>query len=278
MAKNMQGGAKKSLGQNYLVNERAALGIVESLGLEEGELVFEIGPGRGALTRHLASSAALVTAFEIDAVLCRELRKSFAGAENVEIVRADILRVDLEREAAERDSEKYKVIGNIPYMLTSGILIRLPSLRRSRLSVIMVQKEVAERILTPAGERNCGLMTVFLRSYLKVERVMKVSAGCFSPRPDVDSAVLRFSPVSLEGAPADRSGFFAFIKRAFSTRRKQLKNSLFPAGAEKRRIMAERMEDLSGVDLRRRAENLLLAEWFALYESYLKTAGGHETD
>jgi len=251
----MQGRAKKSLGQNYLVNERVALEIVRGLRPEEGELIFEIDP-----------------------LLCRELEERFAATEKVEIVGADIMKVDLDGEAAGRGAGKYKVVGNIPYMLTSGILIRLPSLRGNRLSVIMVQKEVAERILTPAGERNCGLMTIFLRSYLKVERIMKVSAGSFSPRPEVDSAVLRFSPVSLEGAPADRPRYFKFLKKAFSTRRKQLKNSLFPGDPRRRRVLTQRLEALSGVDLSRRAENLGLREWFELYKSYLRTAGGHETD
>ena len=268
MADNMHRKAKKSLGQNYLVTEAVACRIVEAISPEPGELIFEIGPGRGALTSHLSGSGADIVAFEIDRVLAEELKQAFKDKGNVEIVREDILKIDFDEEADKRGKKSYKIIGNIPYMLTSSILLRIPGKTRSIRAVIMVQKEVADRIVTPVGETNCGLLTVFLQSYLNVEKVLHVAAGSFQPRPGVDSAVLRFVPVIREGAPVDRELYFAFLKKAFSMRRKKLRNVLFRKDAAERKVGAEKLEVLSGVDMNKRAENLKLNDWFNLFSSY----------
>jgi 16S rRNA (adenine1518-N6/adenine1519-N6)-dimethyltransferase len=271
-------GAKKSLGQNFLVNREAARGIVDGLGLERDELVFEIGPGKGALTEILASRGVRVTAFEIDRALAASLEERFAENEAVEIVREDILKVDFDLEAGKRGGTRYKIIGNIPYMLTSSILLKIPGSEGYERALIMVQKEVADRILTPAGKRSCGLLTVFLQSYSSVNRLMKLSAGSFSPRPGVNSAVLAFTPRRREGAPGNREGYFAFLKMAFSQRRKQLKNSLSGAGGAEGVDFAGRLEYLSGIELARRAETLDLEEWFLLFKAYETIKGCHESD
>ncbi|MBD3178193.1 MAG: ribosomal RNA small subunit methyltransferase A [Candidatus Latescibacteria bacterium] len=270
--------AKKSLGQNYLVNDSAARRIVEAVRPAPEDLVFEIGPGRGALTRHLASSGAMTVSFEIDRQHCRDLDEAFSGTGNVSIVEADVLDIDFDGEARKRGRESFKIVGNIPYMLTSSVLIRIPGWKRASLSVIMVQKEVADRILEEPGNRNCGVMTVFLKSYLDAEKVLGVRAGSFRPSPRVDSTVCRFRPVVREGAPADREQFLLFLKLAFSRRRKKLRNSLLEGEAEEKRRLQERLEDSSGVDMNRRAENLKLEEWFSLFESFRIMVGFDETE
>ena len=273
----MPGRAKKSLGQNYLINSSAARRIVEALGLEPDELVFEIGAGKGALTGLLAETGAMTVSLEIDRRLCEELRGRFSGTDKVEILNADVLDLDFDREALNRKSAEYKVIGNIPYMLTSSILIKLPDSRGARCSVIMVQKEVADRILEEPGSRNCGVLTIYLRSYLKAEKVMEVGSGSFFPRPGVDSTVCRFYPLKLEGAPRDKGLYLLFLKRAFSKRRKKLRNSLLNCGAEEKRRIQGELERETGIDMDRRAENLNLEEWFRLFDSYRNTAGLNET-
>ena len=135
----MPGGAKKSLGQNYLVNNSVALRIVEALRPEPGELVFEIGSGKGALTAHLARSGAMTVSLEIDRELCAELSGRFAGTDNVEILNADVRELDFDRETRKRGRTSCKIIGNIPYMLTSSILIKIPDSVSALCSVIKSQ-------------------------------------------------------------------------------------------------------------------------------------------
>jgi len=269
--------AKKSLGQNYLINEAVARRIVEAARPAAGDLIFEIGAGTGALTSRLAGTGAETVSFEIDGALCGELGERFAGEEGVEIVQADVLEIDFDGEAERRGKEECKIIGNIPYMLTSSILIKLPEAQRARVSVIMIQKEVAERILEEPGNRNCGILTVFLRSYLEIEKVADVGAGSFRPRPKVDSTVLRFSPSPGKGAPADRDIFLKFLKIPFSQRRKKLRNSLLDLSSGDKRRVQRVLEESTGIDMNRRAENLKLQEWFSLFRSYKNTVGFDES-
>jgi 16S rRNA (adenine1518-N6/adenine1519-N6)-dimethyltransferase len=254
--------AKKSLGQNFLVSDGAIKGIISAVTADDGLPVFEIGPGKGALTIPLAEGGTQIAAFEIDEALAEETAGRLEGFTNAEIVLADFRGVDLDAEAAARGWEGYALAGNIPYLLTSTILLGLPPLERCRRAVIMVQKEVGERILATPGSRNSGILPVFLQSYLAVKKVMTLKPGSFRPKPKVDSVVLIFAPVSRENAPGDYEGFLLFLKSAFSQRRKKLSNALkkVPGIPE-----AEQLERISGVDLSRRPEELLLEEWFTLF-------------
>ncbi len=254
--------AKRSLGQNFLVSDGAIRGIISAVTADDGLPVFEIGPGRGALTIPLAEGGTQIAAFEIDGALAEETAGRLEGLDNAEIVLADIREVDLDAEAAARGWDGYALAGNIPYMLTSTILLVLPSLERCRRAVIMVQKEVGERILAAPGSRNSGILPVFLQSYLVVKKVMTLKPGSFRPKPKVDSAVLIFAPARRENAPGDSEGFLSFLKSAFSQRRKKLSNALkaVPGLPEMKEL-----ERISGIDLGRRPEELLLEEWFALY-------------
>ena len=265
--------AKKSLGQHFLVSPRVAERIVEALSPGAGELLFEIGPGRGALTGHLAASGARVVAYEIDRSLAALLVEQFGARGNVEIVQGDIRNVEFDAEAAGRGEREYKVIGNIPYNLTGVILIGLAFLRGCVRSICMVQREVGDRIIASPGERRCGVLSVFLQSYLGIERVLRVRPGSFRPRPRVESVVLRFSPRALPGAPADRRGFLDFLKLAFSQRRKKLLGVLRAAAGvnDAGEILAA--GSLAGVDLTRRPEQLPLPDWFVLYGGWTGMKG-----
>ena len=261
--------AKKSLGQNFLVSDGAIKGIISAVTADDGLPVFEIGPGRGALTIPMAEGGTQIAAFEIDEALAEETAGRLEGFENAEIVLADFRGIDLDAEAAGRGWDEYALVGNIPYLLTSTILLGLPSLERCRRAVIMVQKEVGERVLTAPGSRNSGILPVFLQSYLVIKKVTTLKPGSFRPKPKVDSVVLIFAPVSRENAPGDHGRFLSFLKSAFSQRRKKLANVLknipgLPDTAE--------LEDRTGIDLGRRPEQLGLEEWFALFAA--AAAGG----
>ncbi len=260
--------AKKSLGQNFLVSERVAGRIVGALGLSPGDPVFEIGPGKGALTLPLAAAGARVTAFEIDRGLAGLLKERLGGKRDVEIVNADIRRVDLDKEAVRRGWERYAVIGNIPYLLTGTILIGLVKLERCRRAVIMVQKEVGERVLASPGGRKCGILSIFMQAYMDISRVTSVAAGSFNPRPKVDSVVLCFEPAGRQGAPAERAAFLSFVKEAFSQRRKKLAGVLKNDPAIGGREGVIRLASIAGVDAGKRPEELLVEEWFRLFAGY----------
>jgi 16S rRNA (adenine1518-N6/adenine1519-N6)-dimethyltransferase len=254
--------AKKSLGQNFLVSDGAIKVIISAVTAGDALPVFEIGPGRGALTLPVASGGTQIAAFEIDETLAEETARRLEGFGNAEIVLADIREVDLDAEAQSRGWDRYALAGNIPYLLTSTILLALPSLERCARAVIMVQKEVGERVLAAPGSRGSGILPVFLQSYLAVKKVMTLAPGSFRPKPKVDSIVLVFTPVSLEKAPGDCEGYLSFLKSAFSQRRKKLSNVLKRLPGSPVPAM---LEELSGVDLSRRPEELALGEWFALY-------------
>jgi 16S rRNA (adenine1518-N6/adenine1519-N6)-dimethyltransferase len=283
--------AKKSLGQNFLATEAVARKIVDALHPAPGDLIFEIGPGRGALTIPLAESGATIVAFEIDGELVEFLRERCRDLPNVEIRYADIREVAFDEEAGRLSERAYKVAGNIPYNLTSTILIDLARVKHCREAVLMVQREVGDRILASPGERNCGILSIFLQSYLKIEKVLKVRPGSFTPPPRVESVVLRFIPDSSNRGPIDREGFLAFIKGVFLHRRKTLRSILAelaggpgaearpaagPGGRPRRRAPDARsgtdgakalgkLAALSGIDFGLRPEELDRESWFKLF-------------
>ncbi len=257
--------AKKSLGQHFLVSNDVAGKIVDALSPGAGELIFEIGPGYGALTTFLAGSRAHVVAYEIDGALVASLDGRFGANARVEIVQKDVREVDFDAEAEKRGMQIYKVIGNIPYHLTGVILVDLAFLGGLRRAVCMVQREVGERVLASAGERRTGILSVFLQSYFDIERVLRVRPGSFRPRPRVESVVLGFSPRGSAGAPENRRDFLDFLKLAFSQRRKKLLGVLREASGAKNAGDRFPPESLAGVDLHRRPEQLALIDWFGLY-------------
>jgi 16S rRNA (adenine1518-N6/adenine1519-N6)-dimethyltransferase len=255
---------KKSLGQNFLVDEGSLHRIVSAAELASTDTVLEIGPGLGALTAHLAESVQRVIAVELDQRLFPILQDQLSTFDNIELVRGDILKLD----PADLFSHPYKVVANVPYYITAAILRHLLSGQsRPQLMVLTVQREVAERLVAKPG--SMSLLAVSVQFYGQVKQMAVIKAGSFYPRPEVDSAVVR---IDLSAAPpvevADEAFFFRVVKAGFGQKRKQLRNSL-RAGLS---LPAERVEDAlgaAGLDPRRRAETLNLGEWGKLTTALL---------
>lgn len=255
---------KRSLGQNFLVDENYLDRIVEAAELTQADAVLEIGPGLGGLTQRLVAQAGRVVAVEIDERLIDLLRTRFADRPHFSVVQADILQVQPAAFFAE-DSGPYKVVANLPYYITSAVLRHLlEASQPPRSAVVMVQKEVAERICAAPG--NLSLLAVSVQFYAAPKIVQHVPAGAFYPRPKVDSAVLHLTvypqPLLHDVSPAL---FFRIVKAGFSQKRKQLLNSL-SAGLTipKASIVALLQQAL--IDPRRRPETLSLDEWGLLYK------------
>jgi 16S rRNA (adenine1518-N6/adenine1519-N6)-dimethyltransferase len=253
---------KKSLGQNFLVDETALARITAAADLTASDTVLEIGPGLGSLTRYLAAAARRVVAVELDEAMLPALRHTLQSCANVEIVHGDILKYALTASQSGLPPG-YKVVANIPYYITSALVRRLLEADvRPSLIVLTVQREVAERIC--AGPGDMSLLAVSVQFYCAPRLVARIPAGAFYPPPDVDSAVLKLDVFTQPAvAVADTDHFFQVVKAGFSQKRKQLRNSV-SAGL---RLESRRVDELlmrAGIDPKRRAETLTLEEWGAL--------------
>jgi 16S rRNA (adenine1518-N6/adenine1519-N6)-dimethyltransferase len=255
--------AAKGIGQHFLVDRSALSAIVEAAELSANDDVLEVGPGPGVLTAALADRARSVTAIEIDERMITVLHETVGGRENVRIVRADALEVDLYAAAPRPPT---RIVANLPYQITSPLLIKfLGDPRRAPLMVVLVQDEVATRIVAQPGDaKERGFLSVFVQCFAEPKIVRRVPAGSFQPPPKVDSAIvalrIRAEPAF---APLDRSAFLALVSDAFRHRRKQLRGALgFEAGVGKERAEAA----LAAADIAptRRPEELSVAEWVRL--------------
>jgi 16S rRNA (adenine1518-N6/adenine1519-N6)-dimethyltransferase len=239
---------KAKLGQNFLSDPNASRRIVEALGDITASCVIEIGPGRGAITKLLAPSAKRLIAIELDRMLAAELRMQYARATNVEIIEADVLKVDFATlvqgdlrgiidRAPDQKPRTAKLVGNLPYYITSDILLHLFAHHQHFTTiVIMVQREVAERIAASPGTRDYGLLTVTTQLFADVENLFTLPPGAFSPTPKVHSTVLRLTiaPKAAKLGVESRA-FIGFLKLAFAQKRKTLFNNLrapYPNAAE----------------------------------------------
>ncbi len=245
--------AKRALGQNFLIDPNLQRKIVAAIDPGPADEVLEIGPGVGALTRHLAGKVRRLVLVELDNGLAARLREEYAGDPSVEVVNEDVLGVPLERISA--DPAALKVIGNIPYNITTPILFSL--LERSprpREIVLMVQREVADRILEPAGSKTYGALAVGVQAVASVSRVMNVSRDAFRPVPDVMSSVVKIVPHNPPRlTPADETALRELTRAAFQQRRKQFQRILRDAYA----LSVEEVEQVGRVadmDLVRRPE------------------------
>jgi 16S rRNA (adenine1518-N6/adenine1519-N6)-dimethyltransferase len=230
--------SKPKLGQHFLTSDDAASRIVEALGDVSQSTVLEIGPGRGILTSPLAKRARRLIAVELDRVLAAQLRLKFGMTRNVEVIEADILAVDLDslfgpkpglgRPGIEIKPEPVKVVGNLPYYITSDILLRLFEFSKYFESiVIMVQKEVADRIAAEPGGSEYGLLSATAQLNARVENLFTLPPGAFSPPPKVHSSVLRLTIAPRQdelGVAGD--GFIDFLRLSFAQKRKTMWNNL----------------------------------------------------
>jgi 16S rRNA (adenine1518-N6/adenine1519-N6)-dimethyltransferase len=267
--------ARKGLGQHFLIDETVLQLIVSAAGLTPDDVVVEIGPGLGVLTRELARQAGWVIAIEIDSKLAAILRQTLAPVNNVSIINNDILNIDpadLSPELAEKLPAatgrpfKYKVVANLPYYITSPVLRHLlEATVRPELMVVMAQKEVAETIAARPGKMS--LLSVSVQFYGEPYIVGLVPARCFYPEPEVDSAILRINvyrqpPIAAENTP----DFFRLVRAGFSAARKQIVNSLaLGLGLPKAEVSP--LLGAAGIAPQRRAETLTLDEWISLWQA-----------
>ena len=258
----------KKLGQNFLIDADIVRGIVDAADIRPGERVLEIGPGIGTLTQGLAEAGAEVTVVELDKKLPAVLAKTLEGYENVRIVQGDILKVNIPEIMG---SEPFKVAANLPYYITTPIIMTLLERRLpiSRL-VTMVQKEVADRMVAEPGTKAYGALSVAVQYYTQPHVELDVPPRSFIPAPEVDSVVIvcdvrEEPPVTV----ADEKLFFRMVRAAFGQRRKTLSNALKGAGFDKELIRTAL--PAAGIDGTRRGETLSLTEFAAIATAFLKS-------
>ena len=260
----------KSLGQNFLTDKNIIDRIIEGAQIGENDLVIEIGPGIGVITYETSIAARKVIAVEIDRNLIPILAETLAERDNIEVVNRDILKTDVNAliaEAREKDPaiEKVRIIGNLPYYITTPIIMKLLEEGVGADGItVMMQKEVADRIKAPAGNKTYGALSVAVQYYCEVEGVVNVPKEVFVPQPKVDSAVLNLKirkekPVEL----MDDQVFFQVVKGGFGQRRKTLNNSLMGVEGITKEIAGAALE-AARIEPSRRAETLTLEEFSKL--------------
>lgn len=264
---------KKSLGQNFLIDPNILRNITEYAGLTKETGVIEIGPGIGALTEHLARAAKKVVAYEIDQRLLPILADTLAPYDNVKIIHEDILKADIhqmiEKEFAE--AKDIMVVANLPYYVTTPIILKLLEEKLPiRGIVVMLQKEVGDRIAAKPGTKEYGSLSIAIQYSTTAETVMIVPKSVFVPQPNVDSAVIR---MLLRDHPAvsvkDERFFFHITKMSFAQRRKTLMNNLtsgLPDGRKRKSDIASALER-ARIEPSRRGETLSMDEFAALSEA-----------
>ena len=252
---------KKSLGQNFLANDSIAERIANSANFSSRENVLEIGPGTGILTKYLAKKAAKVLALEIDRDLAGKLQKE--KYKNTKIIEGDILKINLPRLIEENNFKEYKVVANLPYYITSKIIrLLLETKYTPQEMVLMVQKEVGERIVALDGKES--ILSISVKFYADPELLFDVSRENFDPSPEVDSAVIRIK--RKENIPdIDIKQFFSLVRAGFSSKRKMLVNNLSSSFQISRDKILEWMKK-SGLEPGVRAEKLGVEDWVKLYE------------
>jgi 16S rRNA (adenine1518-N6/adenine1519-N6)-dimethyltransferase len=267
---------KPKLGQHFLASDEAAERIVDALGDVSGATVLEIGPGRGAITEMLARRAQRLIAVEVDRVLSAQLRMQFALQPNVEIIEGDILTIELDtvfgpkpgmlRPGMAFNPAPARVVGNLPYYITSDILLRLFDYHRYFSTiVIMVQKEVADRLAASPGSRDYGLLSATAQLYGRVEKLFTLPPEAFAPPPKVHSSVVRITiKPKIEALQVNEKGFIAFLKLSFAQKRKTLWNNL-KMGYDETALRAALAK--SGVKPTVRAEALSLEKSAALFRA-----------
>lgn len=274
---------KKSLGQNFLTDAHVLQYIVDAANLDSHSGVIEIGPGLGALTEGLAERAQKVVAIELDNRLIPVLQDMFYDQSNVEIVHDDALKIDFAQLITDKfeSCSQVNVVANLPYYVTSPILVKLleSSLSLTNI-VVMIQKEVADRILARPGSKTYGSLSVFAQYFSEPSKVVQVPSHVFVPRPQVDSMVIKLSIRSVPPVPVeDEAFFFQVVRASFAKRRKTLLNSLsssLPFQLEKKRL--EELIHSIGIDPGCRGEMLSMESFAQLSNILLQEQAGDLTE
>ncbi len=260
----------KALGQNFLIDGTVCPRMAEAAVCSPEDGVLEIGPGIGVLTAQLGLRAKKVVAVELDKRLLPVLEETLGEFDNVEVVNGDVLKLDLAKLIAEKfaDCKRVSVCANLPYYITSPVIMRLLE-ERLPLSkiVVMVQKEAAERLCAAVGTREAGAVTVAVQYYAEAERLFSVDRHCFVPSPNVDSAVMRLSVREQpEFSVKDEKFFFKLVKSAFAQRRKTAQNGISAGLGLPKEQVAQALEQI-GLQKDIRAEKMTMADLSALADS-----------
>ena len=249
--------AKRSLGQNFRVDRNYVDRIVDALDPQPDDVVLEIGPGQGALTAELVDRAGKVFALEYDNHLAKILRESFSDRDNFVVIEDDALTVDFSQVVTA--PARLRLIANLPYNVSTAILQRLFEHEASFVDcVLMFQREVVERITATPGTKDRGFLSVLTEAYFNVRRLFDVPPTAFRPVPNVWSSVVHLTP--KREPIKDPAAFRDLVSSGFAQKRKTMLNNLKPKYGDD----ALRMLEASGIDPRRRAESLELAEWYRL--------------
>ena len=262
----------KGLGQNFLIDEDILTGILDGAEIGPEDSVLEIGPGFGVLTTGLCTRAKKVVSVELDNRMFEILNVNLSGFSNFELIEGDILQVDIKKILKEKlDGKNTKVVANLPYYITTPIIMKLLEERHEFKSItVMVQKEVANRLCANPGNKEYGAITVSVNYYATVRKILDVPSASFIPPPDVESTVIRFDirekpPVEL----IDETLFFKVIKAAFGQRRKTLLNALSAGGFCENKEKVKEILKECGIDGIRRGETLSIEE-FALLANTIR--------
>lgn len=254
--------ANKSLGQNFLISEEVVERIVESADIKEDELVIEIGPGLGTLTKQLLEKAGKVICIELDTKMINILEDRFKLYNNFEIINEDVLKVDLQ-EIIKKENRTCKIVANLPYYITTPIIMKLLEDRLEIESItVMIQKEVADRLIANPGEKETGAITYSVYYYCNSEKILEVPNYSFIPEPEVTSEVIKLKLRKEELIKVkDKEKMFRIIKNAFMQRRKTLINALTNTQIIKNKEDANQLFEKLNISPKVRAEELTLQQF-----------------
>ena len=260
--------ANKNLGQNFLVNDDAVTGIVDAANVSKDDLIIEIGPGLGTLTKELLDRAGKVICIELDKRMIEILNDRFSMYDNFKVLNDDVLKVNLKELIAEEKVKTTKIVANLPYYITTPIIMKLLEERLDIETItVMIQKEVADRLVTEPGTGDTGAITYAIHYYTNPKRVLEVPNTAFIPEPKVDSTVINLEVLKEpKVAVKDEKKLFDVIKTAFMQKRKTLLNALANSNKYGSKEQICKTLELLSIDNRVRPEKLTLEEFAKIAE------------
>lgn len=254
--------ANKNLGQNFLIDETVVDDIVESACITKEDFVIEIGPGLGTLTNKLLEEAGKVLAIELDPKMANILKERFAFYTNFELLEADVLKVNLKEIISKEQFQKVKIVANLPYYITTPILMKLLEEKLEIESItVMIQKEVADRLVAMPGSKNGGAITYAIHYYTEPRNIRLVESTCFIPEPEVQSEIISLKirkEISIQVKSEEK--FFKLIKVSFMQRRKTFVNSVANSGLAKKEKIVDILKQMQ-IDERVRGESLTMEQF-----------------
>jgi len=248
---------QKKLGQNFLIDFQIVDRIIKTLSLNKEDTVLEIGAGTGILTEKLVQVAKKVIAIEIDEKLCQILKRELEKYPNLKIICADITQISLANGFGQQGTTK--VVGNLPYQIASSLLLELVKKEWIKFIIVMVQREVAERLLSQPGSKKRGILTVLMKYYAEITRIIDIPPQVFIPQPKVGGTLIKIEK-KKEYQAKNEDNFFTIVKIAFSRRRKMLVNALSAGLKMDKEFVKERLTR-AGVEWKKRAEELKVEEF-----------------